>query len=68
MAIILQLNMTFITDTETLNHYKRLKIEFYTYLDGYSKGGIMNRVKIFFRHLEDMIFGKDIDINDDTFL
>jgi len=62
--------MTFITSETTIEHYKKLKIEIYTYLEGYGKGSVtlQSRVKGFFRHLETLIFGQEIDINDDTFL
>lgn len=60
--------MTLITDNDTIKHYKQLKIELWTYLDGFSKGHLRNKMKGFFKHLETLLFGKMISIADDTFL
>ena len=51
---------------EFVDDYKLLKFELLTYLSGLTGGkwGVKDKIHNFFRHLEDMIFGKDIDILD----
>jgi len=51
---------------DILDDYKLLKLEFWQYLEGVTRGnwGTKDKLRNYFRHLEDMVFGEDVSIND----
>lgn len=53
-----------------LNDYKLLKKEFWLYMQGFTKNNahVKSQMNVFFRHLEAMVFGIEIDINEFGFL
>lgn len=55
-----------IMPVDIIDDYKTLKLEFWSYLEGLTKGSWNSKDKVrnFFRHLEYMIFGREVSIND----
>ena len=62
--------MTVITDEEKIEKYKFMKVELTAFLDGLTRGNwsIKDKFGNFFKHLEEMVFGKDISVADNRVL
>lgn len=62
--------MTVISDEEKIVKYKFMKVELSAFLDGLTKGNwtVKDKFSNFFKHLEEMVFGKEISILDNRVL
>lgn len=58
-------NEPLIKDKTVIDEYRILKLELWTYMEGLTRGSwnAKDKFRNFFRHLEDMMFGKDISIS-----
>ena len=55
-----------VKNKEILEVYQILKLELWTYMDGLAKGSnyAKDKFRNFFRHLETMVFGAEVSIDD----
>jgi len=59
-------NEPLIKDKKIIEEYRILKLELWTYMEGLTRGSwnAKDKFRNFFRHLEALIFNKDISISE----